>query len=548
MRTEQENKEIAELLFPEVLETVEDIFKKFPKRQLNENELVTRFAPSPTGFLHVGTVFTSLINRKLVDQNGGVCILRIEDTDKKREVEGGVKLTLDGLKEFGIEFDESIERGDYGPYIQSERLDIYKVFAKNMVAKGNAYPCFINEDELEEIRKKQNELGVRTGYYGEWAKWRNSSIEDIKRELDAKKNFAIRLYSTGNFEEKFEFDDLIKGRASFSFNDIDVVLLKSDGYPTYHFAHPIDDVLMGVNLVVRTNEWFPSVPIHLELFDKLGFERIRYAHASPLMKLENGSKRKLSKRKDPEADTRYFLENGYPTVAILEYFLNIMNSGFADWRLQNPKLPYTDFELKLGKFNKSGALFDMVKLEDTCKEYVSKLSAEEVYDFVKIWAEKYDKQLFTRLSENKGYTVSIFNIEREGKKIRKDIVKWADVLTQLEIFFDDMYVELKKDHVEMEKNLQKDILQDFVNTLYFDDNREEWFEKIKNIAVGRGFCTDYKEFENNPEKYYGKVGDVAMVIRVAITGKKQTPDLYEIIQVLGEGRVVRRINEYMKQL
>lgn len=548
MRTEQENKEIAELLFPEVLETVEDIFKKFPKRQLNENELVTRFAPSPTGFLHVGTVFTSLINRKLVDQNGGVCILRIEDTDKKREVEGGVKLTLDGLKEFGIEFDESIERGDYGPYIQSERLDIYKVFAKSMVAKGNAYPCFINEDELEGIRKKQNELGVRTGYYGEWAKWRDASVEDIKKELDLKKSFAIRLYSTGNFEEKFEFDDLIKGRASFSSNDIDVVLLKSDGYPTYHFAHPIDDVLMGVNLVVRTNEWFPSVPIHLELFDKLGFERIRYAHASPLMKLENGSKRKLSKRKDPEADTRYFLENGYPTVAILEYFLNIMNSGFADWRLQNPKLPYTDFELKLGKFNKSGALFDMVKLEDTCKEYVSKLSAEEVYDFVKIWAEKYDKQLFTRLSENKGYTVSIFNIEREGKKIRKDIVKWADVLTQLEIFFDDMYVELKKDHVEMEKNLQKDILQDFVNTLYFDDNREEWFEKIKNIAVGRGFCTDYKEFENNPEKYYGKVGDVAMVIRVAITGKKQTPDLYEIIQVLGEGRVVRRINEYMKQL
>ncbi len=306
MRTEQENKEIAQLLFPDILQSPEDVFKKYPRRKLGKNELITRFAPSPTGFLHVGTVFTSLINRKLVNQNGGVCILRIEDTDKKREVEGGVNLILNGLKEFGIEFDESIENGDYGPYIQSERLDLYKIFAKSMVANGNAYPCFITEEELEEIRKKQNELGVRTGYYGEWAKWRGASIEEIKKELDAKNPFVIRLYSTGNFEEKFEFDDLIKGRATFSSNDVDIVLLKSDGYPTYHFAHPIDDVLMGVNLVIRTLEWFPSIPIHLELFDKLGFERIQYAHPSPLMKLDNGSKRKLSKRKDPESDTISF--------------------------------------------------------------------------------------------------------------------------------------------------------------------------------------------------------------------------------------------------
>lgn len=548
MRTEQENKEIAQLLFPDILQSREDVFKKYPKRKLGGNELVTRFAPSPTGFLHVGTVFTSLINRKLVNQNGGVCILRIEDTDKKREVEGGVDLILNGLKEFGIEFDESIEKGDYGPYIQSERLDLYKIFAKSMVANGNAYPCFITEEELEEIRKKQNELGVRTGYYGEWAKWRDATVEDIKKELDAKNPFVIRLYSTGNFEEKFEFDDLIKGRATFSSNDVDIVLLKSDGYPTYHFAHPIDDVLMGVNLVIRTLEWFPSIPIHLELFDKLGFERIQYAHPSPLMKLDNGSKRKLSKRKDPESDTRFFLEKGYPTVGILEYFLNIMNSNFADWRLQNSKLPYTDFELKLEKFNKTGALFDMVKLEDTCKEYVSRLSAEEVYLSVLKWAEKYNENLAVRLSENREYSIRIFNIEREGKKIRKDIVKWSDVSTQLEIFFDDMYTEFSKDVVDMDKDLQKEILQDFVSTLYSDDDREEWFEKIKNIAVDKGFSTDYKEYESNPEKYHGKVGDVAMVIRVAITGKKQTPDLYEIMQVLGEERVSRRIDEYMKSL
>lgn len=548
MRTEQENKEIAQLLFPDVKESVDDIFKRFPRRQLNSNELVTRFAPSPTGFLHVGTVFTSLINRKLVDQSGGICILRIEDTDKVREVEGGVDLIINGLREFGIEFDESIEKGEYGPYIQSERLEIYKVFAKDMVMKGNAYPCFITQQELEEIRVKQNEFGVRTGYYGEWAKWRDASIDDVKEALNSGNRFVVRLYSTGNFEEKFEFDDLIKGRATFSSNDIDVVLLKSDGYPTYHFAHPIDDVLMGVNLVVRTNEWFPSVPVHLELFDKLGFERIRYAHPSPLMKLDNGSKRKLSKRKDPEADTRYFLENGYPIIAIIEYFLNIMNSNFADWRLQNPKLPYTDFELKLEKFNKAGALFDMVKLNDTCKEYVSRLSAEEVYDFVLKWAKEYSEDLAVRLSENKEYAINIFNIEREGERIRKDIVKWSDVLTQLEIFFDDLYISFDKDTVEINSNLQKDILQDFINTLYFGDSKEEWFEKIKNIAVNRGFSANYKEYESNPGKYNGKVGDVAMVIRVAITGKKQTPDLYEIMQVLGEERVQRRINEYMNSL
>ena len=543
-----EKKEIAELLFPDVKESVDDILKRYPKRKLSEGELVMRFAPSPTGFLHVGTVFTSFINRKLVDQKGGVCILRIEDTDKGREIEGGVQLIINGLREFGIEFDESIEKGEYGPYIQSERLNMYKVFAKDMVRRGTAYPCFITQEELEEIRNKQNELGVRTGYYGEWAKWRDSSIDEIREALNDGKKFVIRLYSTGDFEKKFEFDDEIKGRVTFSSNDMDTVLLKSDGYPTYHFAHPIDDVLMSVNLVLRGDEWFPSIPLHLELFDKLGFERIKYAHASPLMKMDGESKRKLSKRKDPEADARFFLENGYPTDAILEYFLNIMNSNFADWRIQNPKLPYTDFELKLEKFNKAGALFDMVKLTDMCKEYVSRMSAEQVYESALKWAEKCNRELADRLAENREYCISIFNIERDGSKIRKDIVKWSDISSQLEIFFDDLYSNIQKENVGMDKDLQKDILNDFIDTFYFGDTREEWFEKIKSIAVNRGFSIDYKEYESSPEKFKGKVGDVAMIIRIAVTGKKQTPDLYEIMQVLGEDRVKERVTKYINSL
>lgn len=548
MRTEQENKEIAQLLFPDVNDSVSDILGMFPKRSLKEGELVTRFAPSPTGFLHVGSVYTSFINRKLADQTDGICILRIEDTDKVREIEGGVDLIINGLKEFGIKFDESIEKGEYGPYIQSRRLDIYKVFAKDMVEKGNAYPCFITKQELEEIRNKQNELGVRTGYYGTWAKWRDASITDIKEALNKKDKFVIRLYSTGKFEEKFSFNDLIKGTVTFSSNDMDAVLLKSDGYPTYHFAHPIDDTLMGVNLALRGDEWFPSVPLHLELFDKLGFKRIQYAHVSPLMKMDGSGKRKLSKRKDPEADAQFFLTNGYPIGALMEYFLNIMNSSFADWRKQNPCLNYSEFQLKLEKFNKAGALFDMVKLTDVSKEYISRLNAEEVYEYVLNWSKKYDSNIANRLTMNKDYCVNIFNIEREGSKVRKDLAKWSDVSMLFEIFFDDLFSRMDKDSVNMDKELQITILRDFLDTLYFGDSKDEWFSKVKSTAIKNGFSADYKEYEKNPSNFKGKVGDVAMILRVAITGRKQSPDLFEAMQVIGEERSRARINEYINSL
>jgi len=548
MRTVQENLQISELLFPNVKESVEDMYKKYPKRKLESSQLVVRFAPSPTGFLHLGSVFTSLIGRKLADQSNGVCILRIEDTDKKREVQDGIDLIIDGLEGFGIKFDESVRGGKYGPYIQSERLDIYHVFAKYLVSIGGAYPCFASEEELGDIRNKQSESGVRTGYYGKWAKWRDADLESIKKALEEGKKFVIRLYSTGNFENKFRFDDLIKGNCTFSENDMDAILLKSDGFPTYHFAHPIDDTLMGINLVIRTYEWFPSIPLHLEIFNKLRFENIKYAHPSPLMKMDNGNKRKLSKRKDLEADANFFIKNGYPPTAILEYFLNIMNSNFTDWRIQNPKLPFSEFNLKLEKFNRAGALFDMVKLRDVCKEYISRLTAQQVYDLVLDWSKENDKEIHSKLVNHKEYCINIFNIEREGEKIRKDIEKWSDISYQFEIFFDDMFVEVKKESIDLPKEIQKGVLTDFLDTYYFGDDSYEWFNKVKRIAQKNGFSTDYKEYEKNPKKYLGKVGDVAMMLRVALTGKKQTPDLYQVMQVMGEDRVRSRIKEYINIL
>jgi len=553
MRTKDENIQIANLLFPDVKDTVDDIFKKYPKRNLEEGAMVLRFAPSPTGFLHTGSVYTSMVGVKLARQSDGIAILRIEDTDKKREVEGGISLIVNGLKGFGIEFDEgpiseTEQVGEYGPYIQSQRLDIYKVFAKDMVETGTAYPCFITDEELEQIRKEQEKLGVRTGYYGDWAKWRDATVEDIKKELSEKKPFVIRLYSTGDIDKSFEMTDRIKGRFTLRENDMDIVLLKSDGFPTYHFAHPIDDTLMGITLVIRTEEWFASVPIHYELFKKLGFKQIEYAHPAPLMKLDNmgKSKRKLSKRKDPEADVQYYIENGYPNEAIIEYFLTLANSNFYDWRIQNPHTDVSEFQLKLEKFNKAGALFDIVKLEDICKDYIATLSAEEIYARSLHWAREYDKEVAKLLEENKEYCINIFNIERSGQKIRKDIVKFKDSKEQLRIFFDIFFDEDTYEDISsrVSKDIQKEIVQKYINIYNPDDDSTVWFDNVKKLGEELGFCSDRKEYEANREKYKGTVGDIAMVLRVAITKKTQSPDLYQVMNVLGREKVVQRLEKY----
>jgi glutamyl-tRNA synthetase len=553
MRNEKENIEISKLLFPDIKQTREDIFKKYPKRELKESQLVLRFAPSPTGFIHIGNIYTSLVGYILTKQTDGVFILRIEDTDKKREVKDGISQIVDGLEYFGIQFNEGMineneSEGKYGPYIQSERMDIYKVFAKELVSMGNAYPCFCTTQELEEIRVKQNEQGCRTGYFGKWAKWRNASLEDIKSELEKGTPFVIRLYSRGNIENKINVKDLIKGGMTLSENDMDAVLLKSDGLPIYHFAHPIDDTLMDISYVLRGDEWLSSQPLHMEIFKALGFELLPYGHISPLMKLDNGNKRKLSKRKDPEFAASYYLEKGYPIQGVKEYLLNVANSNFYEWRRLNPEADILEFELKLEKFNKAGALFDITKLNDICKEYISNLSAQEVYDLTLSWAEKYDEDIYEKLLNHKDYCNRIFSIEREGSKVRKDMVKWSDVRVQFEIFFDDMYKDMGKEDVDIDRDLQKKILNDFLDTYYYGDSTDEWFGKIKRIGEKYGFCSDYKEYQANPKKYKGKVGDVAMVVRVALTGKKQTPDLYEIMQVMGESRVRARIKEYISGL
>ncbi len=540
MRTPEENIQLANILFPEVKEIPEDIEKKYPIRNLKEGEMVLRFAPSPTGFLHIGSVYMSLVGRTLVNQNGGIFILRVEDTDKTREVEGGVNLIVQGLAEFGIDFEEGMlgdgwMKGDYGPYMQSKRLDIYKVYAKDMVAKGNAYPCFITEEELGDIRKKQEEMGVRTGYYGNWAKWRNASLEKIQEKLNSGEKFAVRLYSTGNLENSFKIQDLIKGNVTLRENDVDTVLLKSDGFPTYHFAHPIDDHLMQVTHATRGEEWFASLPLHVELFKKLGFELPQYCHFSTLQKLENEgkSRRKLSKRKDPEADVQYYITHGYPKEGVKEYLLNVANSNFYDWKIQNPGKPSTEFVLKLEKFNKAGALFDIVKLNDMCKDYISTLTAQQVYDMSLEWAEGYNKEIAELLKNNKEYCINIFNIEREGNKIRKDLVKFEDVSTQLDIFFDEL---LEKEPIEdiserVAKEAQAEIIKEYSSIYDINDDQTQWFEKVKVLASKLG---------------YEKVGDVAMVLRVALTHRTKSPDLYQVMKVLGFEKVQNRFNKYIQ--
>jgi glutamyl-tRNA synthetase len=553
MRTIEENKALADLLFNDVKESREDILQRFPKRELTDSQLVLRFAPSPTGFLHIGNVYTSLVGYILSKRSNGLFVLRIEDTDKVREVENGISGIVEGLKGFGIHFDEGMKDdttsiGKYGPYIQSYRKDIYKVFAKDLVSKGHAYPCFATSEELDEIRSKQVAEGVRTGYYGKWAKWRDASFEEVEKSLNEVIPFVIRLYSTGSIENKVNMTDLIKGGVTISENDMDSVLLKSDGLPTYHFAHPIDDTLMDISIVTRGEEWFSSLPLHLEIFKVLGFEQLPYAHISPLMKLDEGGKRKLSKRKDPEASVSYYIKEGYPVDAVKEYLLNIANSGFYDWRLQNPDKDILEFDLKLEKFNRAGALFDITKLHDICKEYISRLTAQEVYENTLQWAKQFNENISVKLENHRDYSINIFNIEREGSKIRKDIVKWSDAPSQLEIFFDDIFDSMEKESIDMDKGLQKDILNDFLDTYYPGDSVEEWFNKIKGIGQKYNFSSDYKEYEKNPKKFKGKVGDVAMVIRVAVTGRKQTPDLYQVMEVMGEERVRNRMKGYMERL
>lgn len=548
-----DNKQMADLLFSHITATPEGYEEKYPKRQIEEGTVVTRFAPSPTGFLHFGGLFAAFVEKTAARTTNGVFYLRIEDTDKKREVENGVSLIVKGLSDFGIEIDEGMlsetkEKGAYGPYIQSKRTEIYQCYVKSLVEKGLAYPCFMTEEELSEIREKQEANKELPGVYGKYAKYRDITVEEAKAKIESDCEYVVRLKSPGKPENRIKFKDVIKGEIEMPENILDVVLLKKDGTPTYHFAHAVDDHLMRTTHVIRGDEWISSVPIHLQLFYLCGFKPPKYAHISPIMKEENGGKRKLSKRKDPEAAVSYYSEVGYPKGAIWEYLMTLANSNYEDWRIANPDADIEDFKFAFSKMSKAGALFDLVKLTDVSKNYISTLNAEEVYDLVVDWAKENNEKLYNLLADDEEYAKSIFAIERGNAKPRKDISAWSDVENYVAYF----YTELWDRNLDFADNLSNDdmieILEKYKEVYDANGTAEDWFPTVRDMAVDLGYAKAPKEYKKNPDAYKGHVGDVASVIRVAVTGRRNTPDLYEILQVLGEDEVMKRFDEAIEKL
>lgn len=546
---------LADILFPEIGKTPEYYLEKYPKRNLKEGSVVGRYAPSPTGFQHIGGVFAALINERLAKQSEGIFFLRIEDTDQKREVEGAIEDTIATMKNFGMNFDEGMtgehsEIGNYGPYRQSLRKEIYSTFAKDLVKRGLAYPCFCTPEELNAVREKQMAEKITPGYHGEFATCRNLSTEEAIKRIEAGDKYIVRLKSPGNINNRVEFHDLIKGDISFPENDQDIVIVKSDGLPTYHFAHAIDDALMRTTHVIRGEEWLSSLPIHVQLFDVLGFDRPNYAHIPTIMKNDNGSKRKLSKRKDAEAAVSYYREVGYPTEAVVEYLLNIINSTYEDWRAENPITDYHEFPVALEKMSKSGALFDIVKLNDVSKELICKMKADKVYESYIAWAKDFDKEMYDLVTSNESMSKEIFNIDKDGPKPRKDFAKWEDVKEKVFYFFDELFNKESDENIELPKTLSLEAAKEIIN-VYADKftfnigSQEDWFEELKEIGTELGYCTNRKEFKANPENYKGMISDVAGAVRAALTHRSNTPDLYTIMQIMGEEKVKSRFKNFI---
>ena len=547
------SKELADLIFSNITKEADYYEKLYPERNLKEGAIVTRFAPSPTGFVHLGSLFASMVERKMAKQTGGVFFLRIEDTDGKREVENGVEGIVNSLKEFGITIDEGQldaekELGNYGPYKQSNRKEIYHFYAKYLLEKGLAYPCFCKEEELNRIREIQEKQGVIPGYYGGFAKCRNLSFEEIKQKIENGETYILRLKSPGNYERKIKVHDLIKGNIEFPENNQDIVIIKSDGLPTYHFAHAVDDHLMRTTHVIRGDEWLASVPLHVQLFKCLDFKAPKYAHIAPIMKEEDGSKRKLSKRKDVEAAVGYYSEQGIPVQAVMEYLMNIANANFEMWRKANSDKSIEDFTMELSKMSVSGALFDMVKLLNVSKEVISKLNKDEVYENVYNWANIYDKDLKELMDNNVEFTKQVLGIERGNVvKPRKDISKWSDIKEATEYMYDDLFFAKEREYIFQtinDKQEIKNMLLKYIEKYFeLENDKQTWFNKIKDLAEEFGYAKEVKEYKVNPENYKGHVGDVSTMIRVALTNRTNTPDMYEIMQVLGKESVIKRLNE-----
>jgi glutamyl-tRNA synthetase len=547
-------KDLADLIFPDVKD-IEFYEEKYKIRELPEDAIVTRFAPSPTGFVHIGGLYQALIARKVTSQTKGVFFLRIEDTDQKREVENGVTGIIESLKKFDIFPDEGMKNeeesfGEYGPYKQSQRKEIYQAYAKYLISNGKAYPCFCTADELDEMRKQQESAKVLPGYYGVWAKYRTLPVVEAIEKIRNGENYIIRFKSQGDIERKIKIKDVIKGNVVFPENNQDIVIIKSDGLPTYHFAHVIDDHLMRTTHVIRGDEWLSSLPLHVQLFKALGFKEPKYCHIAPIQKEDNGVKRKLSKRKDPEAAVEFYAKEGIPSDAVKEYLLNIANSNFEQWRRQNKSATINEFELSLSKMSVSGALFDMVKLLDISKTVISRYNAETVYNYATTWAKEYDKDLLNLLENDKEYTLRVLGIERGNEKPRKDIAKWSTIRENIEYMYDEQYFNNEINY-EYQKINEKEEIRNIVKTyiekyLDLNDDKNIWFNKMKDLAEEFGYAREVKEYKANPENFKGHVGDISTVIRISLTGRANTPDMYEIMQVLGKQSIIKRLENAIK--
>ncbi len=544
-------KALAGLLFPNVTETPESMEEKFPVRSLPEGAVVTRMAPSPTGFVHLGNLVQGLTAERMAHQSGGVLFLRVEDTDAKREVPGAVEVLLNTLKHYGISFDEGAtidgDSGNYGPYRQRQRAFIYHVYAKKLVEEGMAYPCFCTEEELAAMREQQEAAKENTGYYGKYAMWRDRSLEDVQAQLCAGNPWVLRFRSTGSIENQYKFDDLVKGKLTITENNIDHVLLKSDGIPTYHFAHAVDDHLMRTTHVVRGDEWLPTLPFHIQLFKALGFKLPKYVHIGPLMKMDGTSKRKLSKRKDPELALTFYKAEGFPVEAVYEYIMTLLNSNYEDWRRANPTAPATEFKFSPKKLNPAGNLFDYAKLTDVSKNEIARMDAEKVYALLTDWAKEFDPDFGEKLAADPAYATSILAIGRGGKKPRKDLAVWKDAKEYMGFFYDE-YLEKPVFNEKFSSEVVATALNKFLEKFDIADDAGVWFDKVKEITGEMGFTTDMKAYKADPDAFPGTVADISTFVRQAVTGKTNSPDLYAVMQILGYDRTVARIRNVIASL
>lgn len=545
------NYDLAELIFPDVSSDIAYYLAKYPERNLPEGAIVTRYAPSPTGFVHIGALFATFCERTFAKQSNGVFYLRIEDTDTKRTIENGIELIIDDLKKFDVTFDEGPQNeneytGAYGPYIQTQRKEIYESFIKYLLEQGKAYPCFCTEEEVNEIRRRQEEAEVSIGYWGEWAPCRNLSPDEAAERIRRGDRYIIRLRSEGSEENKIVLNDLIKGEITLPENQMDIVIRKQDGYPTYHFAHVVDDTLMRSTHIIRGDEWISTYPIHKQLFQMLGLKEPKYAHISPLLKNDNGSIRKLSKRKDPECAMSYYGDIGMPSEAVVIYLATIANSNFEEWYLQHPKEDIYNFKFTFEAMSSSGAMFDIVKMYNISKNYIGELTAEQLYEKAVPFLERHDPQLFRLFTADPAYTKEVLRIDRENEKPRKDIAVYSDIKTQVWFMFDELFTY---DWDSSVRKVDTELLLDYMENVFDPSaDSQQWFADIKEFAGRHNYAVDKKAYKKNPEEYAGLFSDVCEMLRYVVSTQTRTMDLGSILKVLGKDRVLKRIHKYQEKV